>query len=484
MGEGTLGPRFQTGIERLDEILSGGLFENSVHIIQGGPGSGKTILANQICFHQAKAGRRVVYLTLLAESHDRMLRYLSKMSFVDLALLPDRMCYLSGYSSLRDQGAQGLLDLVRDIGQKTNPDVLVLDGLYMAHEQIASKTEFLRLLYELMGEAGLHECTMLLLTNNPSMSRSPEHTIVDVVIQLEDHLQGARAFRTLTVQKFRGSAHLRGRHLFRITADGLEVYPRMESRAELPHQPVAGERLRTGVAGLDRMMWGGVPARSSTLLVGPAGIGKTSFGLMFLGQATPEEPGLLLGCYETPEVLRFKASNLGIDIDGMIAAGALRIVWEPPLERYMDELGDRLITEVRNLSARRVFVDGGGAFRLTAAFPERLASFFGALALQMQALGSTTFITSESWGLHSPEASVLEELSPFADNVLLLRFIEHESRLARVASLTKVRSSGFDTSILPFEITGNGSSFLSPIDRVEDLLGHSQAPSGGPRRSG
>ena len=114
--------RRPTGMPGLDRILDGGLLVSGVYIIQGPPGAGKTILANQVCFHHAAKGGHAVYITLLAESHSRMFAHLRRMSFFDETAIPERVYYIGGYSTLEAGGLGGLVTLVRGIIQKNNAD--------------------------------------------------------------------------------------------------------------------------------------------------------------------------------------------------------------------------------------------------------------------------------------------------------------------------------------------------------------------------
>src|ERR1700755_900615 len=104
--------RVSTGVPGLDRILDGGLLEAGVYIVQGPPGAGKTILANQACFHHASTGAHAVYVTLLAESHSRMFAHLRRMAFFDAGVIPDLVYYLGGYSTLQSGGLDALVALI------------------------------------------------------------------------------------------------------------------------------------------------------------------------------------------------------------------------------------------------------------------------------------------------------------------------------------------------------------------------------------
>ena len=135
MSDQTVPPdRHRTGIPGLDFILDGGLLEAGVYIVQGPPGAGKTILANQACFHHASEGGRSVYITLLAESHSRMFGHLRRMAFFDESKIPEFVYYVGGFSTLESEGLAGLLTLVRGIVTKKSAGLAIIDGLVSAHE--------------------------------------------------------------------------------------------------------------------------------------------------------------------------------------------------------------------------------------------------------------------------------------------------------------------------------------------------------------
>jgi circadian clock protein KaiC len=449
--------RIETGTPGLDAILNGGLIAGGMYIVRGTPGSGKTILANAMAFHQARGGKRVVYMTLLSEPHDRMLQYLNSLSFVDLSLIPEAIQYISGYASLIEGGPDSLKLAVFDIVNRHRADLLILDGLYVAQERTESAAAFREFIHSLQGLAQLRRCTMLLLTNGPNESFSPEQTMVDGIIELRRHPSGVRTIRMLEVLKMRGGAVLEGPHKYRIADGGLVVYPRLEMLVADSRSEVRSTALvSSGIDGLDRMLGGGFPENSTTLLAGPSGSGKTSAGLCFIARATPDAPGVLFSSYETVDELRMKAAAIGLDLEALERSGALRIVWRRAFETYLDELAHHLLDAVDATRARRVFIDGADAFRRAAVFPERLTAYFTALSLRLRTVGATTLFTAEARELFHPQDLVLAEISPVAENMLLLRFDESQGRLQRTLGIIKIRQRGFDPSVVPFTITDGG----------------------------
>ena len=482
--------RVPTGIPGLDAVLRGGFLKGGVYIIQGTPGAGKTILANQVCFNHVASGGRAAYVTLLAESHTRMLQHLRPLAFFDEAAIPETLYYVSAFRMLEDEGLKGLLDLLRREIRGHRASLLVLDGLVAAEETATSDREFKKFVHEVQSHAFANECTVLLLTTGATGKVNAEHTIVDGLIELDDRLFDMRTERSLQVRKFRGSGGLRGRHPFRITTDGLVVFPRIEAAFDTPSRPdsATSERIPSGIDGLDALNGGGVIAATTTALVGPTGIGKTTFGLHFLRHSSAAEPGLMFGFYETPERLKLKASLLGIDLAGLEAGGALEILWQPQGENLLDQLGHRLLDAVRRRGVRRLFVDGLGGFMESTAYPERISRFFSILANELRTLGATSLFTLETREIVSPSVQVpITGISSVVENMMVLRYVEVEARTRRLLSITKIRDSGFDPALHEFAITSQGVGIVGSFQRYESLLAgyahRPEAPPPGPGRA-
>jgi len=128
--------RVKTGIAGLDRILDGGLVDGASYIIQGQPGAGKTVLANQIAFSGMEAGRKVLYITLLAETHDRLFSSLGTFDFFDRSRLGRDITYLSVFQTLRDEGLSAVVKLIREETRRNQSTLLVFDGLLSARDRV------------------------------------------------------------------------------------------------------------------------------------------------------------------------------------------------------------------------------------------------------------------------------------------------------------------------------------------------------------
>lgn len=463
--------RISTGVPGLDQILGGGLFGSAVYIVRGSPGAGKTILANQICFHHVDQGGRALFVTLLAENHARMLQHMAGMSFYRADVIPGALYYISAFRTLEDEGLKGLMDLLRREMRAHRAGVLVLDGLLAVEETSTSDREFRKFIQELQAHAALVDCTVLLLTNGSRAEYHPEHTMVDGLITLDDVPYGKRRQRELEVKKFRGSASLRGRHPFRITDDGIVLYPRVESRYPTAGYGSPRTRVSMGIAELDAMMQGGPLSGTSTLLLGASGAGKTTVGTCFLSRSSAQEPGLHFGFYETPERLVANAAAIGLPLQPLVDAGHLELMWRPPTEQILDDLGGSLVAAVKRRGVKRLFIDSLGGFIAAADMAERLSVYLAALIDELRLHGVTTLIAMETPNLVGPDIKVpIEGLSALAENMVLLRFVEYRSRLYRLMSVMKVRGSGFDPRLREFEISDAGVALADGLADAERML--------------
>ena len=465
--------RVPSGIAGLDTILGGGFLKGGLYMVQGKPGTGKTTLANQLCFNHIAAGGRAIYATLLAEYHARMMQHLGDMSFFDASRIPDYVTYLSGFGVLRQDGLPGLLALIRREIAARGTSVLILDGFATAQRAVHGEQGFNEFVHELQGVAIATDCTMFLLTSAQAARNTPEYTIVDGILELSDQLFGWSAESSLQVVKFRGSGYLRGRHAYRITNDGLIVYPRIEALHARPSQPDAGgnEKVPSGIDRLDAMLGGGLPAASTTLIMGPSGVGKTTYGLQFLAACSKTEPGLLFGFYETPARIAVKAAEVCQPLRGLLESGVVEMLWQPPTDGLLDAYGERLLQAVHRRRVRRLFIDGLSAFRNAASEPTRMGRFLTALTNELRVLGVTTAYTMEVADIIGPTIRApIRDLSSVAENLILLRFIELRSHLYRLISVLKVRDSQFDPSLHRFAMTDQGLAIEPTSASAEAIM--------------
>jgi circadian clock protein KaiC len=452
--------RMRSGIPGLDDVLLGGFIQNGIYIIRGFPGSGKTILANQLCYAHVAGGGRALYVTLLSEQHERMLANIGQLGFFDPSCIAHALTYVSAFQTLERDGLAGLLTLLRREIVAHGASVLVIDGLLAAEAHAGTALELKKFIHELQMLSAAGDCTMFLLTSAGEVAAAPEQSMVDGMIEIGTCSYGWRVERDVLVRKFRGSDFLHGKHAMRITGDGIVVWPRVEALFAAPARTArdrAAPRLSTGIAGLDAMMGGGLPACSATLLLGPTGIGKTAIGLQFLAGCTQAEPGLILGFYETPEEVFGRAASLAPAIPPLVQSGVIDMIWQSPSEDVIDRVASDAIAHVRRRGVRRLLVDGLLGFRDMTVQPDRLQGFYRALTNELRASGVTVIYTMEAPELVGPVLRApIDRLTPVAENLILLRYVEHRAQLRRMISVMKLRDSQFDPRLREFEISEGG----------------------------
>jgi circadian clock protein KaiC len=466
-----------TGVPGLDTILNGGLFKGGVYIVEGAPGSGKTILGNQICFHRAGRGDSTIYITLLAESHTRMIAHLRGMEFFRPELITSAIYYVSAFKILEESGLDGLVKSIQGAMYARNASFVVLDGLVSAEEFAPSARAFKKFIHELQTISGMTGCTVVLLSSTERAAGfRPEHTMVDGLIELGETVVGVQSLRHVVVRKMRGTRQLRGRHALEISFAGITVRPRIETLLRAPGQsdpaPPLIEQAEFGVIGLDAMLRGGLPGGSNTIVLGPSGSGKTMLGLQFLASgARNDRVGLYLGFFERPPGLLAKGSRIGLGLDAACERGLLHLLWEAPIEGVLDAVVERVLRVVVDHHVKRLCFDGLHGFRHHAEYPERTRAVFSALADELTRRGVTTLFTLETADLLGSGIELpIDGVSALADNIILLRHVELRSQLYRLISILKVRDHSYEGTIREFRITDRGVVVADTFDSAEQIL--------------
>jgi circadian clock protein KaiC len=476
--------RATTGVPGLDTILAGGLLRRSTTIIQGAPGSGKTVLANQIAFHFTTRGARAVYVTLLSESHGALLRHLGSLSFFDPAAVGDRIQFLSGFTALRD-GTGALLRLLQQEILPHRPELVVIDGIGSIQE-LHGATALRHFVHELAASIEAANSTCLLISAS-AVTPTPEDTVVDNILFLQESAIGLRAVRHLRVNKSRGSACVPGRHVFVIDGNGIKLFPRIEALYRDPSR-LPGEDptlVSIGHDSLDAMLGGGLRAGTSTLLLGATGTGKTLLGLSFLAAGLRQgERAVYAGFFEAPQRLIASGEGIGLDLRQPADAGLLHINWQAPVELLLDAWGHRLLETVASLRPTRMVIDGLNALEASAAFTDRFAPFLTALLNELRSHGVTTLVSAEVHPIIGPGVDVpLPGVSPLVENSIVLRYVEIESRLRRLIAVLKVRGRAHAIEMRELHIGPAGLEVGAAFESAEALLtGSARRPRGAPRR--
>lgn len=452
----------------MDTILNGGFVKGGVYLLLGPPGAGKTIFANQMCFHHAssKSGN-IVYVTLLAESHGRMMENLRPLKYYEEEDVSDSIHYMGGYHVLEKEGLKGFLRLIAGIVKEKNASILMIDGMSTIGELEQSAITFRKFAHELNSYLSSSGCTAFLLSSMDGHLSKPEHTMVDGIISFHYESIGSRVSRQIEVRKFRGSGHFYGKHLYKINEDGITIYPRLESVTISRDFPThSRKRVSFNIPGLDEMLCGGIYAQTLVTIVGSAGTGKTSVALKFLeAGAEANESGIFFGLYERPSEIYEKAKAISTNIERK----GIEVLWYPALELDLDELGFKLLEAVKRTKAKRVVIDGLDGFRNSVLYQERIYRFMTALVLELKHLGATTLIIEEVPTFGGNTGRQLAELSAINEAVLLLQHESVENEVLTAVSIIKMRNSKFDKHTKHLIISDSGIQVTGPLSSRKSL---------------
>ena len=463
--------RVQTGSEQLDRILGGGIPAGSLLVIAGAPGTGKTILAQQICFANGTPENRAVYYTTLSEPHSKMVRHLDGFGFFDRSKLGVTV-ELNHLSTLAKEGDLGeaVGEVVRHAFDVT-PSVVVIDSTKALHEAMERAEHFRAIVYDLASRIA-HTNSILVFVGEYSLTdvaEAPEFAVADAIIYMANQSEGVLDQRSLRVLKLRGSDYLSGTHSFDIGSTGINVYARQEVNVARDI-PAGTARVATGVPGLDNMIGGGLPSTSVTLVAGPSGGGKTVVGLHFIGEGLRlGEKCVYISLQESESQLLSKANSFGWDFKSAVDKGDLVVRHFEPVELNLDRVATE-ITAMADAGARRLVIDSMGELEHAAHGAERFPDYLWALMSGLRSRGVTVFVTSETAAFFGPAFELARGLSFVVDNVILLRYTELESEIKRALTVVKMRESDHVKSLVEFEIGGKGASVKGKFAGVSGVM--------------
>ena len=477
--------RASTGIHGLDHLLRGGLPARRLHLVEGDPGTGKTTLALQFLMAGRKNGESVLYVTLsetkvelqaVAASHGWSLEGIEIFELISADVRSDDQYTLYHPSEIE------LADMVKrmlDVTTRVRPSRIVLDSLsemrLLARDPLRYRRQILALKEYFNGR----ECTVMMLDDHTSSDQDLQlRSIAHAVILLEQmSFEYGRARRRLRIIKVRGVPGVEGYHDFRIRSGGIQVYPQLTPGARTS---VPAELVRSGIAGLDALVGGGLTPGTCTLFIGPAGVGKSSCAAQYVDAAAASEPCAIYLFDERRATLLNRADALGMSLSAHVQSGRVSIDQVEPGELSPGEFAHRICRRVDEDGARVVLIDSlNGYLHAIPTAHSPLVRMHELLAY-LNERGVTTLLVAAQHGIMGMTMATPVDVSYLADSVVLFRFFEAAGRVRKAISVVKKRTGGHETTIREFLISADGVAVGPPLAEFHGIMTGVPTYEGGP----
>jgi circadian clock protein KaiC len=455
--------RLTSGDEGLDAILGGGLPIHGINLVVGLPGAGKTILCQQFMFAGAKPERPAIYFSTISEPYDKMLRYGQTLGFFDREAIGRSVYYEDlGQPVTGDDGLAAVIERIAAVIKDRRPGIIAIDSFKALAAFADGARDFRRFLHELAALLTAFPATNFWIGeySEQEMREAPEFAVADGIIAMATERRNERTLRLIQVTKLRGSDFRSGRHTYRLSEDGITVFPRLADPVRDDDYRLGGGRISSGIAPLDTMLAEGYAPGSSTLVAGPSGAGKTLMGLHFIFSGVANgEPGVIASLQENPVQLERIARGFGWSLEEELVT----VLYRSPNDVYVDEWVYELLACIERTGAKRILIDSLSDLQYATTDPVRFREFIYSLTQRLSRAGISPILTSEVPELFHTGRLAEYGISHLSDNVILLQYLRAESRLLRTVTVLKSRASAHDPEIREFEITADGIVLGDPI---------------------
>ena len=455
--------RAASGDDGLDLILGGGLPLNGINLIMGLPGSGKTLLCQQFMFARATEERPAVYLSTVSEPFEKILRYAQTLSFFERQAVGRSVFYEDlGPTVACERGLTAVTERIAELIKERRPGIIAIDSFKALAAFADDARSFRRFLHELAALLTAFPATCFWIGeySEEETRSAPEFAVADGIISLATERASERTLRLIQVTKLRGSDFRSGRHAYRLSGDGITVFPRLADPVRADDYRLSEARISSGIAPLDRMLAEGYTPGSSTLVAGPSGAGKTLMALHFIfSGAANGEPGVIASLQENPIQLERIARGFGWSLENE----RVGVMHRSPNDVYIDEWVYELLDLIETTGATRVMIDSLSDLQYATPDPIRFREFVYSLTQRLSRAGISPIMTSEIPDLFHVGRLAEYGISHLSDNVVLLQYLRAQSRLLRTVTILKSRASAHDPEIREFEITSDGIVLGDPI---------------------
>ena len=466
--------RLSTGITALDQILGGGLLPERAYLVRGGPGTGKTTLG--LHFLIDGGGTENGLFITLTESEAQLRQNAQGMGFdlgnveiLDLTPTPEFFAKAESYDIFPPEEVEREPTTCRLLAtmKQVRPRRVVIDSMtqlrYLATTPFQFRKQVLSLLKFLIGQG----CTVLFVSEPSPLSPDDDlQFLADGIIDLDQ-----REFRrTVGVLKLRGSSFRAGRHDLRITGRGIEIFPKLvpkEFRA-----PFTAEQVSSGIQGIDFLTHGGLERGTITIITGPSGVGKTTFGLLFMKEAaTRGEHSVIFAFEEGDDTILARCEAINIPARQMKTHGTLALQSIEPLMYSPDQFASMVRHEVEEHNARIVMLDSIAGYRLSLALErEELHPHLHALCRYLSNMGVTTLLVNEVEAITGDFSATEVGISYLADNIIFFRYLEIEGEMRKAVGVLKKRVSDFEKTLREFTIDRQGIKVGNPLVHLRGIL--------------
>jgi circadian clock protein KaiC len=459
--------RLLSGHPPLDEILGGGLPVNAISLVMGRPGSGKTILAQQYAFRNGRPDRPAVYFSTVSEPLEKIVRFGQSLAFFDTAAIGTSIFYEDLGTIVNRDGLAGVADQLGRVVRERRPGLIVIDSFKALQAFAADYREFRKFLHELAGRLGAFPAASLWVGEyeDAEIASMAEFAVADAIISLISERVGQREARFLQVKKLRGSGYRSGQHAYRLTADGLRLFPRLADTPAGQDYSLGDIRLSSGISALDEMLADGYWPGASTLIAGPSGSGKTLMGLHFvMNGARQGEPGVIATLQENPTQLERVLAGFGWSL----REPNVEVMYRSPVDIYIDEWVYDLMDTVERTKARRVLIDSLADLRMAAGDEIRFHEFIYSIVQRFSRQGVSVLMTSEIPRLFGADRLSDSAISPLSDNVVILSYQREQDTIGRTMAVIKTRASRHDPTVRKFVVEPRGIVLDDLLPAAED----------------
>jgi circadian clock protein KaiC len=463
--------RVSTGSPGLDDILGGGFDPERMYLYEGRPGTGKTTLALQFLLDGVGRGERTLYISLseterelelVARRHGWSLDGVTIFELVppETTLDPSQeLTILQPAEMELSETSQLIFDKVEEL----NPARVVIDSLSELRLLAQSPIRYRRQVLALKHFFSSRRSTVILLDDLTAHENDLQlHSIVHGVVLLEQlAIDYGAERRRLRVVKMRGIPFKGGFHDFTIERGGLEIYPRLVAAEH--HKDFDGDVVPSGNAELDMLLGGGLERGTNALLIGAAGVGKSSIALTYsIAAAERGEHSIIFAFDEGRGTAKARARALGLPFDEAMGKGLIRLAQIDPAELAPGEFAQLVRESVEKDKARIVIIDSLNGYLNSMPDERFLVLQMHELLSYLSQMGVLTMLVLAQHGLVGPMDTPLD-ISYLSDAVLMLRYFEYNGTVRRALSVVKKRSGRHEHTIREFRLSPGGVQLGPPL---------------------